>query len=169
MKAFAPDRRKKPNQPMTLDVLLAASIPEPNTGCFIWLKAANSTSGYGVVRHENRLWMAHRLAYSLNHQVQIEPHIDICHRCDNRLCVNPDHLFAGTRSDNMQDCKRKGRLSLPMLTGEALPQAKLSEQEVRAIRADTRARSAIAEDYGVHRDTIKAVQSRQTWRHVGDA
>ncbi len=55
---------------------------------------------------------AHRVAYELTYG-SIPPGLLVCHTCDNRPCCNPSHLFVGTQKDNMQDCKRKGRMSMP--------------------------------------------------------
>jgi Autographiviridae endonuclease len=66
-------------------------------------------AGYGMLQHEGRLWYAHRLAYSL----AIGPIPEgclICHHCDQRLCINPSHLFAGSPADNTQDAIAKGRI-----------------------------------------------------------
>jgi HNH endonuclease len=83
------------------------SIPEPNTGC--WLYAGNTNAaGYGITTIRQRRLFAHRFAYELA-VGKIPSGMLICHRCDTPACVNPDHLFIGSGADNTHDMQRKGR------------------------------------------------------------
>ena len=79
------------------------SKPEPLTGCHIW-KGHLAVTGYGRVYYNRRLWLAHRLAWTLKNG-PIPDGMVICHRCNVRRCVNPDHLALGTRADNNADTK----------------------------------------------------------------
>lgn len=87
---------------------------------------------------------------------------DVCHTCDVPLCCNPAHLFTGTRAQNMADAARKGRAN----RGEANARARLTESDVREIRASSLPQVALAEKYGVARATVSMVISRKLWAHV---
>jgi hypothetical protein len=93
---------------MDIVEFLDKSIPEPNTGCYIWTRSV-SVSGlpYG------RCWrigetLAHRVSWKL-HFGDIPKDFKVLHKCDQPACVNPKHLFLGTQSDNMYDAFAKGR------------------------------------------------------------
>jgi hypothetical protein len=73
--------------------------------CWLW-RAATMENGYGVVNWRGKLWLAHRLSWMGVHG-PIPPGGMICHRCDERRCVNPEHLFLGTRQVNMDDLRAK--------------------------------------------------------------
>lgn len=88
---------------------LKARCKLTDCGCWEWQGA--TANGYGRLKINRNLESAHRLAFQLaNPEVDVKGY-DVCHRCDNRRCCNPEHLFKGTRSENMQDCKAKGRLN----------------------------------------------------------
>ena len=96
---------------MTLTEMLESnSIPEPNSGCLLWLRGvAGGRKKYPVWIWEGRRRQVTRLVLQAK-GVDLADTDDACHSCDVSLCVNENHLFAGTRKDNMQDASRKGRL-----------------------------------------------------------
>lgn len=150
----------------TIQDILNRSLPEPNSGCWIWMNATR-WNGYGVFNDGENIRPAHRVSFELAHGIPVPRQIDVCHKCDNRVCVNPDHLFLGSRKANMADCIEKGRFSyVPVLRGEDSPNSKLTESQVHAIRSDTRSQRAIARAYGVDKGTIACIIKRKTWRHI---
>lgn len=116
-------------------------------------------NGYVRITVDQKSWYAHRFAWTQAHG-PIPDGLDVCHRCDNRRCINVDHLYLGTRLDNMLDAKQKGRTA----KGFALPQTKLSEQDVAEIvrRAKQGERySSIAESFNVCRQRVGQLAIQQ--------
>lgn len=158
-------KRKAIGAPIDTSYFYDRSIPEPNTGCWLWLGAV-SLNGYGVIRKDGKAQRAHRASYFAATGVQLSSGIDVCHRCDTRCCVNADHLFPGTRKDNMRDCANKGRIRLPNLSGEDCPASRLTAAEVLRIRQDARSNRQIAINYGVDKGTIAGIKNRTTWKSL---
>ena len=132
-------------------------IPDPNSECWLWT-AAVDRQGYGMLRSGNGMCRAHRVSYEL-HIGQIPKGLLVCHTCDVPGCVNPDHLWLGTNATNMVDMTAKGRRALGVSHGKA----KLTEDQVRAIRADLRALRLIAKDYDIGFRQIGRIRKRQQW------
>jgi hypothetical protein len=131
--------------------------------CWLW-RGAIGDSGYGHIADENRKTkIASRVSWEL-HYGSIPAGLHVLHRCDNPPCVRPDHLFLGTDADNAADMYAKGRQH--KARGEAHPRAKLTEDQVRAIRQGRRTDAAFAREFGVTATAIYSVRRGQTWRHV---
>lgn len=127
-------------------------------------------SGYGCVKVRMRKggklpqisYQAHRLAWMQAHG-PIPAGLHVLHKCDNRPCVNPEHLFLGTHQENVADCIAKGRQNRGSKNGNA----SLTEEQARLILDDTvGTHDLIAARHGVSRPTVSRIKSRKTWRHI---
>lgn len=132
-----------------------------NSGCWLWSGATNP-KGYGHFFRNGRVVLAHRASLE-HHTGPLTPGLCVCHKCDTPACVNPAHLFLGTHMDNSLDCRSKKRYR--GFTGKKLT-AKLTPDQVRAIREDCRPLSTIGRDYGVHHTTVLRVKSGRNWADV---
>lgn len=141
--------------------------------CWVWTAATNK-QGYGQfwdpARHT--MGLAHRFSYEafvgpLEHHRGIPGAIGqvVCHRCDNKRCVRPSHLFVGSQQDNMDDARRKGRMA--SRPGETNPKAKLTADQVAAIRASATGRygerSAIARQWGISTGHVSKILKGDVW------
>lgn len=146
--------------------------------CWHWT-GGTMKFGYGVLRkgRRGRTILAHRLAYALGRSIP-PAKLCVCHKCDNPICVNPGHLFLGTRRDNNKDRATKGRTSRGFLRRlladrpELRPRgvchyaAKLSEEDVRQIRASGESVRSLARRYKMGYTTIYNIVKGRKWRHV---
>ena len=142
---------------------------DDETGCWMWLGHPRGSNGYGSIKVGGRAEVAHRYSWALHHG-PIPEGLIVCHKCDTPLCVNPEHLFVGTHSDNQQDKMRKGRMgdvgTKTPLRGESNPGSVLSEQDVLKIRNMDEPQRRIARMFGVTQAAISAIKTRKIWRHI---
>lgn len=129
--------------------------------CWLW-SGTTDTYGYGRFFARGRMHQAHRAAWEL-YCSEIPEGLCVLHSCDNPPCVNPAHLFLGTKLDNKRDEMKKGR----NVVGEQVGTSKLTAQQVKAILEDTRPQIEIAREYGLCKGNVSMIKSRQTWRHLG--
>lgn len=139
--------------------------------CWEW-QGYISPSGYGYLTHRQRSVRAHRMSYTI-HKGPIPSGLVICHHCDNRKCVNPSHLYAGTAADNNRDMMERGRWrdgDGKGASGEANGKSKLTDAAVREIipqlLAGRRNGAAIGRKYGVSKVTVGDIRNRRTWNHI---
>ena len=137
--------------------------------CWEW-QAYRDRDGYGHIRMDDLAHTdagAHRVSYELAFG-HIPDGMMVCHRCDNPRCVNPEHLFLGTNTDNMRDRSAKGRKAGP--AGIKQHNSKLTEEQVKAIRERYAAGGVtmyqLAAEYGVGAGPICNIIHRKSWKHV---
>ena len=144
-------------------------IPVPEAGCWLWTGAVDP-KGYGRFLNTatRRSVLAHRTSWELL-RGPIPDGMFVCHKCDTPGCCNPDHLFLGTPSDNNADMTRKGRRNQPMPVtqrGERHYAARLSEDDVRAIRSSSGNQRVVAARFGIERSLVSMIRSGKRWKHV---
>lgn len=120
----------------------------PFTDCWIWAGALKP-NGYGDFYLNGKVQTAHRASYQL-FIGSIDKSVDICHKCDLRHCVNPNHLFAGSRSENMKDASNKGRLGHRV--------AKLSYEQSQIIKESSEKNYLLAQKYNVSQNIISRIK-----------
>ncbi len=127
--------------------------------CWVWQGEINP-KGYGIIYRKGKKFKAHRWMW-ITHQGEIPEGMCVLHRCDNRPCVNPDHLFLGTAMVNAQDMVTKNRQA-----------AKLTPQQIDEIRLRHRPKCqfngtrALAKEFQVSGATIEEIVSRRGWKHL---
>lgn len=138
--------------------------------CWTWSKSVDE-DGYGRFALDGKSQKAHRVAWELVNG-PVPDGMCVLHKCDIRHCVNPDHLFLGTKKDNTTDMLNKGRHEV--CKGEEVGTSVLTENQVVEIRSlytpysKTHGRVALAKRYGVTPQAIGHVVTRLSWSHVGE-
>jgi hypothetical protein len=130
---------------------------DPITECWNW-KRYTSEYGYGIVYYKRKTWRVHRLSWQLL-RGNIPKGKYVCHHCDNRKCINPEHLFLGTAKDNAGDMVKKGR---------NVPYRKLTLNEVEKIKKLLGAVSQykLAKLFNVSRSAIQHIAVGRSWKNV---
>lgn len=139
--------------------------------CWPWLGYVN-TYGYGRIgatsAKRGPILIASRASWELHHGRPMPAGLWALHTCDNPRCVNPAHLYAGTRADNVRDMYARGRANRPR--GERHCCARFSEEQVREIRAAYAggglSQRRLGELYGVSHRAICNIVRRRTWAHI---
>lgn len=134
--------------------------------CWLWNGATSKGYGYIKVGGRKRSVLAHRVSWEL-HNGLIPPGEGhhgtcVCHRCDNRKCVNPTHLFLGTAADNMADMVAKGR----SMRGMANYKAKLTGRQVADIRDAPGMYTEVAAQFGITPVQVSNIKRGKSWKHL---
>lgn len=164
--------RKRGEPTMSISKRLYSHCTEnKRSGCWEW--TGTTRCGYGRIvvgsrvdgtRHNES---AHRLSYILSFG-EIPDGMEVCHKCDNPACINPAHLFLGTKQDNVNDRQKKGRNI--NFVGEEQPRAKLTKKAVKDARWERAFRGTtfqkLADKYGVCKKTMMNAIAGVTWKCV---
>ncbi len=149
--------------------------------CWLWIGGVltDGYGGFGISHNKHHYsYRAHRISYSLTNNLPIPDNLLVCHKCDNPLCVNPDHLFLGTPADNSADMigkerSGKGRQKIPdsCVKGEHHGRAKLTVTEIEKIRTivsqpNRPSYKQIGQQFGVNQSHIHRIAKRKTWSHM---
>lgn len=130
-------------------------------GCLEWIGAKNKL-GYGKFSYLKKNRLASRVSWIL-HKAEIPDNLWVLHQCDNQACINPDHLFLGTRQDNMNDMMKKGRQWRPINNKF---NAKLKLEEVNFIRNSNLPNRQLAKRFAVSDSLIFQIKKEQIWKHA---
>ena len=141
--------------------------------CWIWLRA-RSKRGYGILELDRRRLLAHRYAWELDNNESIQPDLCVMHWCDHPVCVNPDHLYLGTKRDVMSKRDARGhhgyrthpeRWSSGARTGKT----NLTDEDIREIRrlhCTGMRQSELVKKFNASRNCISKICNRISWKHV---
>ncbi len=139
-----------------------------SSGCWEWTGCFSDT-GYGNFYAEGQLHLTHRYSWEQSNG-KIPRGLCVLHKCDNRACIRPDHLFLGSKRDNTRDMFFKGRQrNLGITKGQDHGQSKLTNDDVLRIRAGVaagRTQRSFAKELGVSEALISKVVLRKYWRHI---
>ncbi len=135
----------------------------PN-GCWNWMAGCTS-GGYGEFWFGKKIWSTHRLAWWLTYGY-IPKNKMILHKCDNRRCVNPEHLYPGTNTDNMRDRLNRGKCP----RGETHPNSKMTVKKVIELRQRYAAGNETVMElgliYGMSQSSVSNIINKVQWGHI---
>lgn len=133
--------------------------------CWIWT-GATTRGGYGHIRayypEGHKMTRASRVSYALYKDFDKNEHLMVCHKCDNPLCVNPDHLFLGTSEDNAQDKVNKGRHNYG-ISGKIERDTALLIRKIANDPKRTKSQKEIGEDFGLKPTAISLIANNLRW------
>lgn len=134
--------------------------------CWVW-SGSIMMSGYGRININNKHYYAHRLSFEI-HNGAVPKGLYVCHKCDNKKCIRPSHLFLGTPLDNMIDKTKKGRQAHNV--GEFAGGAKLTNKDVEEIKSSYQRRiitqEMLSKKFKVSRRHIGNILQAKRWKHL---
>lgn len=136
--------------------------------CWDWIGSIGST-GYGRFSIKSKYYKAHRISYIL-FKGEIPTNKLVLHTCDNRICVNPEHLFIGSQSENLYDMYNKKRRDQYLISckGSKHPNSKLTEDNVKFILNSNESDRKLGEYFNVSKTLIHLIRKRKIWKHASN-
>lgn len=132
-------------------------------GCWEWQRAKAKSFGHGLYSRNQKTIMAHRASWEI-HCGKIPDKKCVLHKCDNPICVNPNHLFLGSRAENVSDMVSKKRNS--WAKGEAHGKTRLSGSDVSKIYLSSMTAKDLSKRYKIGETTVYDIKKGKTWAHV---
>lgn len=157
-------RKRNNNEKASREYITENVILDEKTGCWNWKRSVMS-NGYGAAWNGIIVTGAHRVSYEL-WIAPVPPGAFVLHRCDNRKCCNPSHLFLGTAKTNTEDMLCKGRNRFIRWGSLESPNAKLNREQVVEIRNSSETHRQIAERYCISKTAAGNVKSGRTYAEV---
>jgi hypothetical protein len=130
-------------------------------GCWNCISHAKNIKGYPHLIRNGKQWIMSRYIYTQIHG-QIPDGMYVCHKCDNPSCINPEHLFLGTQTDNMQDMVNKGRQLCGSLNGNS----KLTAIEAKEIKYSALSGVNLAKMFNVSTTQVSDIKNGKRWKHI---
>lgn len=143
--------------------LIGRRVVDSESNCWLWNGSTN-TRGYGEVRFGNKLLLVHRLAAYIWLDFDLNSSLFICHKCDNRKCFNPEHLFSGTHAENQRDKGEKGRAPWGKKGRTHLLESDI--EEMKKLRNEGVTCVAIAAKFGVHSASVSRITRGLRWQSM---
>ncbi len=159
--------QRLPRRPPTMslpELLESRSIPEPNTGCRLWMGSGNAAE-YSQVIVSGKMVRVHRLAWELANGRAVPEGLFVRHLCHQPACIEPRHLAAGTQAENFADSERDGRIP----EGARTTAAELSAPEVREIVEMVHSGQTyvqVAKKFAIHFTTVGLIWRGLAWTHI---
>jgi len=153
---------RTPKKCRSAEQVLSEYVLNANTGCKEWIGVL-SRDGYGMCCYKAQRQRAHRLAF-FTANPDADQGLLVLHKCDNRKCINVDHLYLGTCQDNSTDMVQRGRCN--PRRGIHAHNARLNDEKAMAIFLDERTYAEIAMDYGIAATTVQGIKNKRLWKHA---
>lgn len=156
--------QQEPNQGKQLQIPeRVLNAVEKTETCWVWTKG-KLAGGYGQVVVDKQKWTAHRLFYSV-YKGPIPEGKLICHTCDNPSCVNPEHLYCGTHTENNRDTYTRDRM--PIRHGDAaINVVKLSREAALEIKYSALTSKELAQKHQIHQSQVSRIRNGHTWKNI---